>query len=68
MTNKNEAIFKIEELIGSEGTFQIASEMLDIMQDDGFVTFSPSEGYLIQPKIDEYKFSAMLQRAEERLV
>lgn len=68
MTDRNGIIDQIEELLGSEGSRELAEAMLPILQKDGYVTFDAQNGFTLSPLPDDGSmFTSTVAEAEESL-
>jgi hypothetical protein len=67
MTDKNEIIRRIEELLGSEGSHEQAANMLPALKAAGLVTFDASAGFEFAPQfyeLPEREWLAMLAESD----
>jgi hypothetical protein len=47
MTDRNQIIDQIEELLGSEGSAELALAMFGLLREHGYVTFDPEAGFVL---------------------
>lgn len=69
MTDISGIIDQIEELLGSEGTRQIATNMLPLLKQDGYISFDEQNGYTMLPvPDDDSTWTSMVAEAEASML
>ncbi len=64
MTDKNEMIEHIEDLLGSEGSRAIAEAMFQILEEHGHITFEPHAGFELA-QVDNDEWLSMLIETDD---
>lgn len=65
MTDRNDIIRQIEELLGSEGSPEMAAALLPHLESAGAITFDASRGYEMAENFD-HEFAVVLSTVIER--
>jgi len=65
MTNRNDMLGRIEDLLGSEGDRELAEAMFTVLKQAGDLTFDPGQGYQLADDIEDQIWLARLAQAEK---
>ena len=66
MTDRNQIINEVEELLGSEGSHDLAEAMVEALQTQGYITFDEHHGYVLA-EVDENIWLEILAKADDEL-